>query len=123
MDFWEIPAERIQAVVSTNLIGAMYGSKVALRGMLDQGFGGIYNMEGLGSDGRKVDGLALYGTTKSGLRYLDESLARETKGTPVLMGALSPGMVVTDLVTKQYENRPPEDWESAKRIFNILADR
>jgi hypothetical protein len=39
------------------------------------------------------------------------------------MGAPSPGMVVTDLVTKQYENRLPEDWESAKRISNILADR
>jgi len=39
------------------------------------------------------------------------------------MGALSPGMVVTDFLTKQYENRPPEDWENAKRIFNILADR
>jgi NAD(P)-dependent dehydrogenase (short-subunit alcohol dehydrogenase family) len=123
MDFWELPAERIQAVVSTNLIGTMYGSKVALRGMLEQGFGSIYNMEGLGSDGRKVDGLALYGSTKSGLRYLDESLVQETKGTPVLVGALRPGMVVTDFLTGQFENRPPEDWKNAKRIFNILADR
>jgi hypothetical protein len=31
-------------------------------------------------------------------------------------------MVVTDFLTQQYEERP-EDWESAKRIFNILADR
>jgi hypothetical protein len=31
-------------------------------------------------------------------------------------------MVVTDLLTKQYETRPPEDWERATRIFNILAD-
>jgi NAD(P)-dependent dehydrogenase (short-subunit alcohol dehydrogenase family) len=122
MNFWELPAERIQAVVSTNLIGAMYGSKVALRGMLDQGFGGLYNMEGLGSDGRKVEGLALYGSTKSGLRYLDECLVRETQGTPVLVGALRPGMVVTDILTKQFEGRP-EEWERAKRIFNILADR
>ena len=122
MDFWELPAGQIHAVVETNLIGAMYGSKVALRGMLDQGFGALYNMEGLGSDGRKVDGLALYGATKSGLSYLDESLARETRGTAVLVGALRPGMVVTDFLTGQYEDRP-EEWERAKRIFNILADR
>jgi short-subunit dehydrogenase len=122
MDFWEFPAERIQAVVSTNLIGAMYGSKVALRGMLEQGFGGLYNMEGLGSGGRNVEGLTLYGSTKCGLRYLDDSLARETRGTPVLVGALRPGMVVTDFLTKQFEDRP-EEWERAKRIFNILADR
>ncbi len=123
MDFWQVPVELIQAVVSTNVIGAMYGSKVALCGMLDQGFGALYNMEGLGSDGRKVDGLTLYGSTKSGLRYLDESLARETKGTPVLVGALMPGMVITDFVTGGFEGRPPEDWENAKRIFNIIADR
>ena len=90
--------------------------------MLDQGFGSLYNMEGLGSDDRKVEGLALYGTTKCGLRYLTDSLIQETKGTPLLVGALRPGMVLTNLVTKQYEERP-EDWERAKRIFNVIADR
>jgi NAD(P)-dependent dehydrogenase (short-subunit alcohol dehydrogenase family) len=122
MSFWEHQAEQIQAVVDTNLVGAMYGSKVALRGMLDQGSGGIYSLEGLGSGGHKVQGLALYGATKSALRYLDESLAQETRGTGVVVGALRPGMVITDLVMKQYEERP-EDWEDAKRIFNIIADR
>jgi len=123
MDFWELPAEEIRAVVSTNLIGAMYGTKVALSAMLEQGFGALYNMEGLGSDGRKVEGLALYGSTKAGLRYLDECLTKETEGTPVLVGSLRPGMVVTDFLTRQFEDRPPEDWERAKRMFNIIADR
>jgi NAD(P)-dependent dehydrogenase (short-subunit alcohol dehydrogenase family) len=121
-NLWELTPEQIRAVVVTNLAGAMYGSKVALRGMLEQGFGSLYNLEGLGSDGRKVEGLALYGSTKCALRYLDESLAQETRGTPVLVGALRPGMVVTDMLTRQYVERP-EEWEQAKRIFNILADR
>ncbi len=122
VNFWENPAERIQAVLQTNLIGAMYGAKVALTGMLAQGHGALYNMEGLGSDGRKQDGLTLYGTTKAGLRYLTDGLVKETQGTPVLVGALQPGMVLTDLVTDQFEGRP-EDWERAKGIFNIIADR
>ncbi len=122
MDSWELSPEQIQAVVDTNLVGAMFGAKVALRGMLDQGFGSFYNVEGLGSDGRIVKGLALYGCTKAGLRYLTQSWVQETQGTPVLVGALRPGMVMTDLVTKQYEERP-EDWERDKRIFNILGDR
>jgi len=122
VNFWELPAEQIQAVVSTNLIGAMYGAKVALRGMLEQGFGAIYNLESLGSDGRKVEGLTLYGCTKYALRYLDESLARETKGTPVLVGALRPSMVLTDMVMKQYEGRP-EELDKVKFIFNLIADR
>jgi hypothetical protein len=31
-------------------------------------------------------------------------------------------MVMTKLVTAQYDERP-EDWERAKRIFNIIGDR
>jgi NAD(P)-dependent dehydrogenase (short-subunit alcohol dehydrogenase family) len=120
--FWEHPPERLRAVVETNLIGAMYGCKVAVQGMLEQGFGAIYNLEGLGSDGRKMDGLAPYGMTKCALRYLDESLAKEVEGTPVQVGAFRPGMVITDLVTGQYDTDSAE-WERAKRIFNIIADR
>lgn len=121
--FWEQPLEEIDAVVETNILGTMYGTKVALKEMLAQGYGALYNMEGLGSDGRIVDGLAIYGSTKSALRYLDRSLEKQLKDMPVIVGALSPGMVVTDMLTIQYENRPPEEWERAKRIFNILADR
>jgi NAD(P)-dependent dehydrogenase (short-subunit alcohol dehydrogenase family) len=122
MVFWEHPLEQIQAVVGTNVVGAMFGAEVAIRGMLEQGFGALYNMEGLGSDGRRVEGLTLYGTTKNGLHYLTDALAQEVEGTQVKVGALSPGMVVTDMLTNQYEGRP-EDWERAKRIFSILADR
>jgi NAD(P)-dependent dehydrogenase (short-subunit alcohol dehydrogenase family) len=122
VDFWEHPPERIDAVVGTNLVGTMYGSKVALQGMLDQGAGAVYNMEGLGSDGRRVEGLALYSTTKYGLRYLNQALAEEVEGTGVIVGALAPGMVITELLTDQYEDRP-DDWEEAKRIFNVIADR
>lgn len=122
MNLWEIPPERIQAVVETNLLGVMYGAKVAVRGMLEQGCGGIYNLEGLGSDGRRVAGLAPYGATKYAVKYLTDSLAEETRGTPILVGALRPGMVVTDLVMKQYEDHP-EELEKNKRIFNLISDR
>ncbi|MGD1997024.1 MAG: SDR family oxidoreductase [Anaerolineae bacterium] len=122
MDFWEHPPEEIRAVVETNLVGAMYGTRVALKGMLEQGHGAIYNVEGLGSDGRKVKGLGLYGSTKSGLAYFTDALIEEMKGTPVLVGALRPGMVTTRLLMGQYEERP-EEWERAKGIVTILADR
>jgi NAD(P)-dependent dehydrogenase (short-subunit alcohol dehydrogenase family) len=122
MPAWKLEPGQAQAVVQTNLLGAIYGSLVAFNGMLAQGAGAIYNMEGMGSDGRKHDGLALYGTTKYGLHYFTECLAREAQGTPLIVGALRPGMVITDLILKQYDDRP-EDWERAKRVFNIIADR
>jgi short-subunit dehydrogenase len=90
--------------------------------MLEQGFGALYNMEGLGSDGRRVKGLTLYGATKRAVRYLTEGLVVEAKGTSVLVGRLSPGMVTTDFLLGRYD-QSSEEWEKAKRMFNILADR
>ena len=120
--FAELPAERIKTIVTTNVLGTMYGSKVALLGMQAQGHGALYNMEGLGSGGRRVEGTSVYATSKAGLRYFDDTLAQEASETPVIVGSLNPGMVVTELVTGPYEGRP-EEWEQAKRIFNIIADR
>jgi NAD(P)-dependent dehydrogenase (short-subunit alcohol dehydrogenase family) len=119
---WEQPPHCPHNVVNTNLVGTMYGSMVALRGMLAQGSGCLYNMEGLGADGRQIEGMAIYGATKAAVRYLNRALTRETKGTPVIVGALLPGMVATDMLTSQYEGKP-EEWERVKPIFNILSDR
>ncbi|MFC1995373.1 SDR family oxidoreductase [Chloroflexota bacterium] len=121
-EIWAFTPDQIEEVISTNLIGAIYGSVVALKGMLEQGFGGIYNMEGLGSSGPIIRGLALYGTSKSALAYLTKSMVKETQGTPILVGGLRPGMVATKFITGQYDGHP-EEWERSKRIFNILSDR
>lgn len=120
--FWDQPEGKIKAVVDVNLRGLMYGCKVALGEMVAQGHGELYNMEGLGSDGRYVEGLLLYGSTKRAVRYLTRGLSEEVQATPVIVGSLSPGMVMTDMITGPYQGRP-EEWERAKRIFNILADR
>ncbi len=79
-DFWDLEAEQIQNLVDTNITGAMFGAKVALAGFLAQGRGAFYNMEGLGSDGRQVQGLTLYGTSKRALNYLTDSLVSEVEG-------------------------------------------
>ncbi|MGB3712854.1 MAG: SDR family oxidoreductase, partial [Candidatus Promineifilaceae bacterium] len=85
MDIREMSPAQVAAVIETNLLGAIYGSQVALNGMMAQGFGSIYITSGHGGTGRKQDGLSLYGTSKAGLRYFTESLIIETKGSPVLV--------------------------------------
>lgn len=119
---WQQPPEAIAGVIDTNLRGVVYGSRTALRGMLAQGFGALYNMEGLGSDGRRVPGLNLYGTTKYAVRYFTEGLIEETRDTPVLVGELSPGMVLTDMLIGEAARQRP-DWERQKSILNILTDK
>jgi NAD(P)-dependent dehydrogenase (short-subunit alcohol dehydrogenase family) len=120
--FWEVKPEMLKAVTDTNLLGSLYGSHVALRGMLAQGGGQLYNMEGFGSDGRVGDGLTVYGCTKAAIRYLNKALLHDAKDTPVQIGTLSPGIVLTDLWSELYDGQP-ERWEKAKKIVNILGDK
>ena len=118
---WELSAEEIRAVVETNVLGEMFGSKVALQGFTKQGFGAVYNMEGMGADGRSnVKGLSIYGATKAGLRYFNDCLASEITNSRIITGSMQPGMVLTDMVTGQYEGKP-EDWSRVRRIFDVIS--
>ena len=64
----------------------------------------------------------MYGTSKYSLRYFTDCLVKEARSTPLVIGALSPGMVVTEMITGQYQYRP-EEWERFKRVLNLLAER
>jgi len=119
---WEIPAEEIQRVVETNVLGEMFGSRVALNGFIQQGYGALYNMEGMGAKkGMKVDGLSIYGATKAGLRYFDDAIIKENKSESIIIGALLPGMMLTDMVMSQYEGKP-EDWEKVEGILRAISE-
>jgi NAD(P)-dependent dehydrogenase (short-subunit alcohol dehydrogenase family) len=118
---WEIPVEDFQHVVTTNLVGIANGDAVAIKGMLAQGHGMVWNMEGFGSDGQIQKGMAPYGSTKYALRYLTKTTAKDLKGTPVGIGYLSPGIVATDMLVHDYDGQP-EEWERVKKFFNILGD-
>ncbi len=118
---WQVPTDAIESVVTTNLTGSLHGSRVALRGMQRQGAGIVYNMEGFGSNGQTGDGMSVYGASKRGVHYLTAALRKDLGDSPVRVGVLSPGIVVTDLLMGDYEDHP-ERLEEAKRIFNILGD-
>ena len=93
--------------------------------MLAQGGGQIWNMEGLGSNGMIQERTILYGTSKSALRYFTKGLARELKGSSVKAGRLSPGMMLTDFITRSPDGKKSLVIEnkSFKFVFNALGDR
>jgi NAD(P)-dependent dehydrogenase (short-subunit alcohol dehydrogenase family) len=122
LPFVELPPGEIQSIVSTNLAGTMHGAHVALTGMLRQGRGQILNMEGWGSRGEWLPGMTLYSSTKLALRYFSDALSRETRGTPVLVSTLSPGMVMTDSLISAYQNGAPENWKRMRWLFNFVID-
>jgi NAD(P)-dependent dehydrogenase (short-subunit alcohol dehydrogenase family) len=120
-------AERkyVDSLIDTNIRGMVYGSQVAAKNMLAQGGGRIWNMEGLGSNNMIQPKTILYGMSKRALTYFTRGLAKELRGTPVAVGRLSPGMMLTDFITKtpDGEESPVMKDESFKKIFNILADK
>ena len=120
--FSEMETNEYQKVIDVDIVGLMNGTNVALNQMQKQGHGFIYNMEGLGSDGRIMPGSIVYGMTKRAVRYFTLGVAKEAKETCVKIGRLSPGMVLTEFLLKGLEEDTPENI-STKKIFNILADK
>ena len=121
-DFETIAREEYENVVRTNIIGTLNGCKVALAAMKKQGHGQIYNFEGFGSDGRLNNGLSVYGMTKRAITYFTAALIKENQNQPVNVGYMSPGIVITDMVTQEAEHMSKDRWERTKRIYNIIAD-
>ncbi|MET7399302.1 SDR family oxidoreductase [Dactylosporangium sp. NPDC005572] len=118
---WDLPPDELDTVVDVNLRGLAHACAVVLGAMRAQGHGALWNMEGFGSGNQKALGLAGYGMTKRAVTYLTDALAKELgKDSPVTVAHLSPGMVVTDLLSHDYS---PDELARVKKVFNILADR
>lgn len=122
-NLWELDPAELDATIDLNLRAAMHASALVLKAMLEQGRGALWNMEGFGSNGMLRPGLTTYGASKRALTYVTDSLAKELAGTPVTVHHLSPGMVVTDLLTNDNSDYTPEELAKVRKVFNILADR
>lgn len=117
-----IPLEQISQMVTTNVIGTMVASKVALAGMKQQGAGQIFNVLGGGSDGSLRPGMGVYGATKRALKYFTDALEKENAGGPVQIGQIRPGMIMTDGVLREAAEMDPSELAKGKRVMNILFD-
>ncbi|OLS24578.1 MAG: 2-(R)-hydroxypropyl-CoM dehydrogenase [Candidatus Heimdallarchaeota archaeon LC_2] len=115
-DLVNVPPDNIERTVKTNIVGTLFGCKVALKIMQKQGYGRLFNMAGLGSSGRLSPKLATYGTTKRSIPYLSQTLAEENNGTNIGIHTISPGMVITDLII-------PHVTSENANIFNILCEK
>jgi len=121
MPFFALPKEDYLLTVNTNVVGLLNCNRVVIPKMYEQGGGAIFNMEGFGSNGQTRPTTGVYGMTKYALRYFTKAVSKELAKTPVRMGYLSPGIVVTDMLVPPPDQRG-EGWEQTKKIMNILAD-
>jgi NAD(P)-dependent dehydrogenase (short-subunit alcohol dehydrogenase family) len=121
------PQEEFRDVVSTNLLGVMTAARAWLPRLAAQSeIGYFYALEGLGSRGEWQPGMTAYGASKYAVAYLLRALARENAAQPMIrIGALSPGMVVTDLLLADSGGLAAIAAipERTRRIYASLADR
>jgi short-subunit dehydrogenase len=120
--FHELDSTEIEDVISVNVTSLMLGTNTALRLFKQQGHGLVLNMEGFGSDGRTIEKLTLYGTTKRAVHYFSKSLSKEVKEENIRIGILSPGMVKTDFLTDSATRGDTSEQIRTQKIFDILAE-
>jgi len=84
------------AVIDTNLSGAFYTARPALRGMLRRRAGSIVAVSSIvGLTGNP--GQANYAAAKAGMIGMVRALAREAGGRGVRVNAVAPGYIATDM--------------------------
>lgn len=120
--FYELESSEIERLVSVNITSLMLGTRIAIGFFMHQGFGKVFNMEGFGSDGRMMDKLSLYGTSKRAVNYFTKSVSKEIKDKNIQLGILSPGMVRTDFLTGAMATGSDAEQERNKKVFDILAE-
>lgn len=122
---WELSEKEIDLVLDVDLKGAVMGSKLVMEEMVKNHRGSIYNVEGYGSNDAMMLGLSIYGTSKRAITYFTQALAKENeeRNTGIIVGRLSPGIMITDFITNALGNGEKIELdEKTKKVYNILGD-
>jgi 3-oxoacyl-[acyl-carrier protein] reductase len=91
-------------VLQTNLTGAFLLTKLAARGMIKRRWGRVINISSVvGLVGNK--GQANYAASKAGLIGFTKAVAKELASRNVLVNAVAPGYIVTELTEQLSEDQ------------------
>jgi 3-oxoacyl-[acyl-carrier protein] reductase len=100
-------------VLSVNLDGAFHCIRRVARGMMVRRWGRIINIASP-SGIRGTAGQANYSAAKAGLIGLTRALAREFGPQSVLVNAVAPGLIETDMTSQMKEGSAKNSWPSCR---------
>jgi 3-oxoacyl-[acyl-carrier protein] reductase len=101
------PPDQWNALIATNLSGAFWCVQAVARDMMLKRWGRIVNIASISGDVGAV-GQAAYSASKAGLLGLTRTLAREFARQGVLVNAVSPGFIETDMTAPVPEDKRAE---------------
>jgi 3-oxoacyl-[acyl-carrier protein] reductase len=93
-----LDSTRWHEVMNVNLNAVYYCSRAVVRGMLLRRWGRIINVSSP-SARMPLPGQAAYAASKSGLEGLTRALSRELASKGVLVNAVAPGLIETEMLT------------------------
>ena len=94
-DLVDMTPEQWHTVISLNLDGVFFGSRAAMRPMVEAGRGVIINLASTAGYGAEGVGIAHYTATKHGVRGLTKALAFELGPKGVRAVAIAPTLIET----------------------------
>ena len=93
--FMDMSLEEINELVNTNLMGAIYLSKLAINNMMRNG-GNIINISSVwGEVGASCE--VIYSATKGGLNLFTKALAKEVASFNIRVNSVAPGVINTEM--------------------------
>lgn len=98
--------------IRINLLGSFYGIRLAIPGMLEQGWGRIINVSSGAAQGSGIVRGSAYSVSKAGLDMLTRSVAAEVEGTDIAIISVYPGVVDTAM-QGVIRSAPPEQLGAA----------
>lgn len=119
----ELPEALTRSLITGNMLGTTFGSQVAVSGFRKQGKGALYNVLGGSFDGKRlVPNMGVYSSTKAGIHLLTKYLVDENKDSELVIGSISPGMLITENWFAEQKELSDEEWQKIRPMLNVLCD-
>lgn len=123
----EMSDEAIQRVIDINLMGVLHGSRAFLPDLIESGAGKLVNISSLNGFAG-MPGLAIYCTTKFGVRGLTEALRADAlfNNQPVQIVCVHPGGIKTNIARANFEDFdevPEEEVEQRKKHLDFYETK
>jgi len=118
------PAQNWERIIAVNLSGAILGTQIFLRAMIERGRPGLVINTGSKQGITTPPGDPAYNVSKAGLKAFTEALQHELRNTPdcpLSAHLLIPGFVFTGLTARGRTEKPAAAWTPEQTVDFMIG--